>query len=441
MLRVTDPQAMAKTFAEAYMESARWQLERQANDVKRNKDALSGLGSLLTTFRDKQRELVAGGSMIQNTVTQSNDAFASVATTSGAKPGSYQFHVEQLATTHQLTIDVPSGIPAADAGSVKIKLADGSEFTVDLTAAKGEDGNVSAEELARVINSSSGASGNVHAAVIGGQLMLTSANTGADSKISFEIDSTSPLAGAFDGAVTISEAQNAKVKIGDPTNGKTIELQGNTLDSIEGLSITFRQVGSGTITVASDKEKTTESVKAFIDAYNELIDRLAELTRVGDAAKGDPGGPFSSDAGVRALVSQLRSELNKSVDGVKLYELGIDTDKKGKLVLDEKRFEQAFKASPDRFDKLFGDAQTGLVGNLGKALDGWLNEKNGQLKTRNESVAQAEKQLLAKQQEYDRRYQDVFERYTQEFTRLQVLQLQMDNTLDQIKNLFSTSKD
>lgn len=182
MLRVTDPQAMAKTFAEAYMESARWQLERQANDVKRNKDALSGLGSLLTTFRDKQRELVAGGSMIQNTVTQSNDAFASVATTSGAKPGSYQFHVEQLATAHQLTIDVPSGIPAADAGSVKIKLADGSEFTVDLTAAKGEDGNVSAEELARVINSSSGASGNVHAAVIGGQLMLTSANTGPTAR-------------------------------------------------------------------------------------------------------------------------------------------------------------------------------------------------------------------------------------------------------------------
>lgn len=144
---------------------------------------------------------------------------------------------------------------------------------------------------------------------------------------------------------------------------------------------------------------------------------------------------------MRALVSQLRSELNKSVDGVKLYELGIDTDKKGKLVLDVNRFEEAFKASPDRFDKLFGDAENGLVGNLGKALDGWLDEKNGQLKTRNESVAQTEKQLLAKQEEYNRRYQDVFERYTQEFTRLQVLQLQMDNTLDQIKNLFATSKD
>ncbi|MCS6505537.1 flagellar filament capping protein FliD [Burkholderia thailandensis] len=441
MLKVTDPQATARAFAENYMASARRQLDRQANDVKNNKEALSNLGNLLTTFRDKQRELVAGGSMIQHTVTQSNDAFASVTTASGAKPGSYQFHVEQLATAHQLTIDVPPGVRAEEAGSVKIKLADGSEFTVDLTAAKDKDGNVSAEELARVINSSSGASGAVHAAVIGGQLMLTSANTGADSRISFEIDPASPLADAFGGASTISEAQNAKVKIGDPTNGKTIELQGNTLDSIEGLSITFKQVGSGTITVASDKEKTTESVKAFIDAYNELIDKLAELTKVGDAANGDPGGPFSSDAGVRALVSQLRSELNKSVDGVKLYELGIDTDKKGKLVLDVNRFEEAFKASPDRFDKLFGDAENGLVGNLGKALDGWLDEKNGQLKTRNESVAQTEKQLLAKQEEYNRRYQDVFERYTQEFTRLQVLQLQMDNTLDQIKNLFATSKD
>lgn len=440
MLIVTDPQMTAKAAAEAYMKRARAMLDKQAGDVRTGKAALSDLGTVLTTFRDKQRELVAGGSMIQHTVTQSNDAFASVTAASGAKPGNYQFHVERLATAHQLTIDVPSGVRAEEAGSVKIKLANGSEFTVDLTAAKDKDGNVSAEELARVINSSSGASGAVHAAVIGGQLMLASANTGADSRISFEIDSASPLAGAFDGATTISEAHNAKVKIGDPEHGKTIELQGNTLDSIEGLSITFKQVGSGTITVASDKEKTAESVKAFIDSYNELIDKLAELTKVGDAMKHDPGGPFSSDAGVRALVSQLRSELNKSVDGVKLYELGIDTDRKGKMVLNENRFEQALKASPDRFDKLFGNKENGLVGNFGKALDGWLNEKNGQLKTRNESVAQTEKQLRAKEEDYQWRYQNVFERYVREFTRLQTLQDEMQKTLDRIKDLFSTSK-
>ncbi|KWF41373.1 hypothetical protein WL88_28930 [Burkholderia diffusa] len=445
MLTVTDPKLMASQFADDYIAGANELLKKQIDRTSTQSKALTSLGNTLDAFHKAMADLVAGGSMAQTTVTLSDPGFASVTSTSGAKPGTYKFHVSQLATANQQAIDLPDSIDATGAGKLKLTLGDGTEVVIDIEAAdKDGSGQVSPEELARAINANPDTDGKVRAEIVGGKLVLSATEVGAASQIKLDTSgiANSELRDRFDNATEISKAQDAIIWLGDEGVGVKIEQASNTLDSIEGLSIVFTKAGaSGTVTVGSDKDATVKGVQAFVDAYNTLMKALADLTRAGDANNGDAGGPFSADAGVRALMGKINSALRKSVAGINLYSLGIDTDRKGMLSINEKALEKAMKDQPEALDMLFGNKSTGLIGNLESALDGWLNSSKGQLKSRKESIQKAEKTLDSKSNELQRRYDGVRKRYEDQFTRLQVMQMQMESTLNQIKNLFSTSKD
>ncbi|KWH08482.1 hypothetical protein WT59_22005 [Burkholderia territorii] len=445
MLNVTDPKKMATQFADDYIARANDLLKKQIDRTGAQSKALTSLGNTLDTFQKAMADLVAGGSMAQLTVTQSDAGFATVTNKAGAKPGTYKFHVSQLATANQQAIDLPDSIDANGAGKLKLSLGDGTEVEVDIGAAdKDGNGQVSPAELARAINGNPDVNGKLRAEIVGGKLVLSATEVGAASQIKIDASGvgSSELRDRFENAAEISKAQDAVIWLGDEGTGVKIEQASNRVDSIEGLSIVFGKAGaSGTITVDEDKDATVKGVQAFVDAYNTLMKALADLTRAGDAQNGDAGGPFSADAGVLALMGKIKTSLRKSVEGINLYSLGIDTDRKGMLSLNEKTLDKAMKDAPETLDKLFGNKSTGLIGGLENALDGWLSSSKGQLKFRKESISRTEKTLDAKSNELTRRYEGVKKRYEDQFTRLQVMQQQMESTLTQIKSLFSTGKE
>ncbi|WP_226383291.1 flagellar filament capping protein FliD [Burkholderia mayonis] len=437
---IKDPQTYAKTYADSYIARANALLKKQIDRNSVYSSGLKALDDALKAFRKANEELVKGDSVTRNSVWLSNDAIAKATAAPNAKPGAYDFYVKQLATANQRVVDLPASIKTEGAGSFEITLNDGTTCRVDIEAL-GKDGKeaLTPEELARAINGNRELDGKVRAEVVGGKLVLTSAETGEQN--GFTIDASGlndpDLKQAFESAKETSKAQDAIILLGGE-NGVEIEQPSNVLNSIEGLTITFNKTGAVTVKVSADKEETVKGVRAFVDAYNALMDEFEKLTRAGNEKNNEAGGPLEADAGVRALISQIKNTLRKSVDGVRLHELGIETDRKGRLSINESALDKALKDSPEKLDKLFGNKSTGLVGNFDALLDTWLDASKGQMKKRMESVEHNEKKLDAQSDDLKRRYDRVYDQYVKQFTALQALQANLESTLTRLNDLFST---
>jgi flagellar hook-associated protein 2 len=97
-------------------------------------------------------------------------------------------------------------------------------------------------------------------------------------------------------------------------DGFTIKSASNSISgAIEGVTLNLLNTQSGTttrLTIGLDANAAEKSVNKFIDAYNELIGTISELTAF------DPetqiAGPLLGDSTTRGIKSSLRREWPKS---------------------------------------------------------------------------------------------------------------------------------
>jgi len=429
------PHTMAKAYADRYAIGAQERLAQQKAAATAGSKALGDLRTALNRFNTALSTLTSKpNGMVQYGGTLSDAARGSVAISAGATPGSYRFHVETLASSHQLTSGtLGATVPAAGAGSITLQLQDGSSIDVDLSAADGNgNGELTPAEIARAINQASGGKLSAATLTIDGQqrLVLSSGVGGAAGEITIDASAVGDagLRAALQGSTETSAARNAVFHLGG-LGGTRIEQGSNTFTGIEGVQLTFAQAGGEVgLTVARDDSATTANVQAFVDAYNALKTSLDTLTRSGDLAGGDSGGPFSSDAGVRALRTRLNDILRQAVDGNRLSDIGVSADKKGLLSLDGTRLKAALERDPDLPGTLVGDGRTGLSGAFNTYLDSWLST-NGQLKSRQDGADTIQKSLSKRELAVNDQYDRLYARYLAQFTQVQVMDAQMKDTL------------
>ena len=207
------------------------------------------------------------------------------------------------------------------------------------------------------------------------------------------------------GTVGISEGQNAIFEL----NGQEVYLNDNTY-TIDGNTFTFNEdmtIGETyTVNVTKDSSSVKETLKKFVESYNQLIDDVYgyigkapatdddgnkyepltsaekeemsedEITKWEEKAK---QGVLYNDSTVSTIMSQMRSALYTSVtldDGSKfgIYGMGIKTSSEwsehGKLEIDEDAFDKAFEKGEDAIIKLFTDSDNGMMAKLNKVMDG-----------------------------------------------------------------------
>ncbi|AJC21218.1 flagellar filament capping protein FliD [Pandoraea pulmonicola] len=451
MLIVDDPRKTAKAFADDFFKRTESQLQSHKEKAKASSSALTTLKTSLSTFRTALSSMLVGGSMARRAVSLSDAKFGSATLGEGARAGSYNFYVKQVASANQKVIEtIPATSPAT--GTMKIDLADGTSLDIDLSKiATATPGQVTPTELARAVNEAAGASGKLNASVMtmsdGSQkLMLTAAQTGEGSRITVKSAGLhEALKKALDGMKETTAAKDAVLRIGGQS-GTEIKQASNTFTGVAGLSVTFKRVSSDandvlTVNVSNDANATADGVQAFVDAYNAMRKAIGELTKPGDAAAGVAGGAMQADAGLRALSAQLSAVLRQPVDGINLYDLGIEVDKHGNLNLDRAKLDKTLAKNPEALDKFVGKSSTGMVAKLNKSLDAWLDSAKGQIKARRDSSDKVLKKLDAKHEELQRRYDQIFNGYVKQFTALQVVQNQMQDTLKFLENMFSPKKD
>ncbi|RFP10236.1 lateral flagellar hook protein 2 [Duganella sp. BJB488] len=457
-----DPQTTATNLANAYVAPTKANLDARNAQATATVSALTTLGSALSAFQSSIQSLVTGtASVSAAAAASSNTAIATGTAGANAVAGTYSFYVEQLATAGQVSYNVNDSA-ATNAGSLKVMLADGSNFQVDLANADSNmDGKLSAKEIAAAINVAATNNSRVTASTmtINGQtkLVMTSTQTGANNAVS-SID-VSGLADAglqsdLSTQKVESAAKDAIVWMGDQNTGTKVTQASNTFSTIDNVKFTVKQAQTAgatpvQLTVGPDNTTTAANVQAFVDAYNKLLGVFKTVTAAGDHTPTSPtdSSPRSSDAalhgdsGVTALQAALGSALRAVTGGKSLISFGITAARDGSLSLDTARLQKTVAADPGKIDTLFGRAglaaDAGVLGKMNKLVTTWTNSATGLIGSRKTAATKVQDDVAKRQIALQTQFDNSYKRYLAQFSALQQLQSSMTSTSNMFTAMFS----
>ncbi|MEW7311530.1 flagellar filament capping protein FliD [Buttiauxella gaviniae] len=419
-----DPQSMATQLAGYDVQALKSQLKTQQARLTAQQTALKSLKSGLSTFRTALSNLnKTNAGMLKTSATMSVENMVSATTTSDARKGTYNLFIEQLASAHQVAFDkLDDSTIASATGNLDITI-NNKTLTIDM------DKVDSLSSLAKAINGSDDNPGVTASLVRSGgevRLMLSSDNSGAEN----EIKLTAPPEITQGGVSTLTQAQDSVVWLGESGSGLRITGTTNTLkDLIDGVTIDLNQTHKAgdsplRINIGIDVSETTSQVNSFVEAYNTMLSSLNELTASGSSSS--DRGAFAGDAGISSLRRELNEMLRTSIEGLDITQFGVSADKDGKLKLDNDKLKEKLTEDPGKLNTLF-NGSNGLLRKMDKSLDKYVG-LNGEIKSREETNRRRETELSDRSDKISTRYDTAYNRYLQQFTRMQSVLQQMNNT-------------
>ena len=346
-------------------------LRSRVTTEQRAVTAMQTLNSLVAGLTAKAQALTKPAAWSPLSATSSNDQVA-VTTTDTAAPTSFSLRVDRTALSHRLEFASPTGLTAAGTvpTTVRIDRLDGTN-PVDLTT----DGTL--QGLVNAVNDTANATGLRATAVKVGddqyRLLVESTTTGAATDFTLT-DATDGSALLGDAAIRLG--RDAQVTLGDSIVATSTT---NTFaDLVPGVSLTLSAsaTGSADVSISRDTSAVLANVKGLVDGINGVLTELDSLT----ATKGATGSPglLVGDTGLRTLRGRLLDTVFPS-DGTSLASLGVQTDRSGKLVLDEAAFEKAYLADPASVSARFSNVETGFADQVRRVGEAASNKTTGSL--------------------------------------------------------------
>lgn len=292
------------------------------------------------------------------------------------------------------------------------------------------------------------------------KITFSNKETGA-KQIDFE-----DISGGFLNAVgATSVDQSDKNVIGKAAsftlNGATMTRDSNKFD-INGITFNLKATGDTSVTVEQDTEGIYNSIKEFVDKYNETVnllnDRLTE-EKVEDA-KSDTmrkKGLLRADSTVVSIRNQLRQTVTQQISSLDnkfdiLSEVGISTTSanfgiSGELEIDEAKLKEAIQNDPNAVRDLFfkdldgdervDDNETGFAVELSRAVDTFISTattsvngvtiKSGTLLSRMDSFDRLVEDYDDQIESYEKRLEKVEERYWRQFGAMEQALQQMNS--------------
>ena len=437
-----DPITMATQLATFDVQSFQQRYQTQANQYQSQLKALGDIESALREFRTTINEMNSStSSIMQNSATVSQDGFFSATADAGALSGSYQIFVEQLATAHQISAGMPADLDATTlvptTGTLDFSV-NGETMSLDLSTVDTDgDGTATVADVVSAINNDSTNPG-VNATLVrsNGQtyFMLSSTETGVANSINVSASGTGQawFEDAFSNVTEISAAQDATIWLGAQGTGLQLTNSSNTFSGvIDGVDLTVSQAQTSgeaplTLSVGADDEATKEQMNGFIDAYNSLISKIDSLTGIGD--ENTSRGALASDPTVRSIKSQIQSMVRGQFDGMRLSDLGLEISRDGKMSIDNDKFEQAQSTNGAALESFFnGDGN--LFDSMDELLNPYLKFSGSLFASRKDSLQQSIDRIDDKQASLERKYDMAYDRYLRQFTQMNQLMTQMNQTM------------
>lgn len=168
--------------------------------------------------------------------------------------------------------------------------------------------------------------------------------------------------GTFDlGASTLDSGEDARIFYGssDPAKAVLLTASSNTLDNvISGVKINLKSTSTDvtTLTVTRDTDTLDESVKEFVNAFNDLVDRIDGYSSYDQATQRK--GALLGDSTALGMRDALYSTLQGLPIGAtgrftRLADVGITVGTGGKLNLDSARLREALNEDAASVESLF----------------------------------------------------------------------------------------
>ena len=209
------------------------------------------------------------------------------------------------------------------------------------------------EELSNALNALEGISSEILKLSETNYALAVYSDFGADNalKITSNIEGLSASSVTEYQSVQKVSAQNAILEL----NGIEIERSANTIDDvIDGKTLTLKAISEQSISISGDfdAEIAKNLMLDFVDTLNDFKRHLANLTQRN--IDGLSQSPFSSDAAVKGMYTQLNNLLREPLAGfgtsdIYLAQMGVMTNRDGSISLNEDKFENFFETNNSNF--------------------------------------------------------------------------------------------
>ena len=280
---------------------------------------------------------------------------------------------------------------------------------------------------------------------------------GADANAQKQVlDSIGMVAGSYTSSqglldkmdiTNIQKAQDAKLTY----NGIPIERDTNNIDDIvSGLSLeltSITETGKDVIVrIARDDEGIAEEMQAFVESYNEIYNKLQELTKYD--AETEISGVFNGNSEIRSITRQLNAIINSTdANGTSLVKYGVYMNKDGTLTFEQDTFNTAFQEDPDAAVEFFRSSTTtskgqtietdGVFTKLRDTMDSLITGSNSTLKILETTLINEQKTLnedkTSTQESIDTKYEIMAEKWSAYDQMIAQMQ-QSANTITQLIN-------
>ena len=306
-----------------------------------------------------------------------------------------------------------------------------------------------------------------------GGFSLTSVETGEDAEITITNERGNAFGdfgvfgidvGTVSGSIYGEMGQDAVCSI----EGVAVTRDSNDF-TIDGISYTLKNTTSEAVdvTITRDFSATVDSVKTFINAYNELTDKLNLLLDEKDyskdykpltAAQEDDlsdnqiekwnskakSGLMRNNDDLEGFLRDMRNAFFSSVGGTgkTMADIGITTagffsDDAGKIVIDEDKLTAALEDNPESVVSMFTETESGskgLVYRLADAANAYKNVINEDEKTINKQLGKLDKKI----DEMEDDLKDMAERYYKKFSVMEQSLAKLNSMTGMLSSLLSS---
>lgn len=386
--------------------------------------ALQKLNAKLATLATTAADLAKPTAWAPVKATSSSDKVA-VTATNGASTGSTTFQVKNLAVAHSVQLTELAGaltdvVVPADADGKHLVTITGADGPVEVDAGDGSLGAL----VAALNRSSAGVTATTVSTVDGYRLRVTAKETGAESAFTLT-SAAGAVLGGVDATRTVT-GKDARLVVG----GDEVVSATNTVSGLgTGLSVVL---GSSTpidtditVEVTGDATAMTATMKSFIGQINAILDDIDAQASFNETTK--LAGVLSREGSVRDLRSNLLSAVFPP-DGTSMASMGVQLDRYGNLVFDEKKFTESYSADPVKVQAAFAnEAGTGLVQRYEKVAKQASDSVDGNLTRAVEGRQATIKQLETSIAAWDVRLELREKTMTRQFTALDTFMNQWQN--------------
>jgi flagellar hook-associated protein 2 len=441
------------------------------------REQITDFNNKLRIFRENygsvlgSNTLLSRGTFSSFSVKMAENSGVSIAASASAKAGSYNIRVEQLASAASLQggklTSRSTGLTAAEIGSAPVgslsgALASGESFSGGIEfSINGREFSFSSDATLRSIMdevNNAGIGVTMAYTQMTDRVSITSGTQGAASELTFTDDSGFL---AFLGMESVTAGRDAVVYINGEETARHLDTNSITLD---GITMNFLRTTGETgvdFTLTSDIKPAVDRIRSMVDAYNALIKEIdtaynqksnRDFPPLTDEQRGELSDKEAEDWEAKAkeglmhrdrelgrLLEGMRSALSGAFGGSgTLASIGITTGRyilgePVQLQIDEEKLTEALQEDPDRVYNIFAASDTGLMVQLNKVMDGYVNTTRGrEIQNLNNSINNYTKRVA----EQESKLTIQSERLYLQYARLETMLGQMMSQQDQMASLF-----